>query len=315
MFHEIMYFQNRAVFVTWTYANEYLPPNGSLVKRDFQLMMKFLRFELCKRHGKDYRIKYFAVGEYGGVTKRPHYHAIIFGLGHRDFIDLSQPVNSQGFFDYHRIGKDLVIYKGILKDTWHRGRIVVGFDIFSGAPAYVSGYIQKKLNGIPGNLEYAATGRIPPFQLQSKGIGKRYAIDHADRLTATLEYNVKGHGRALPRYYRKVLNIDNVQLRDHMEVYEQQIIDQFLAQYPDKDVYVYDNVEYDRRKRIYDVYRSSLPPEIAETLTELNPKDCTCFSQDYLDFKVSLTEGVEHDAKARVACGRASRGSYYRDGV
>jgi hypothetical protein len=315
MFHEMPYHDNRAVFVTWTYAPEFLPPNGTLVKRDFQQMMMLLRNHLYKRYGKDHRIKYFCSGEYGTSTQRPHYHAIIFGIGHRDFIDYSAPVKATTRLDYQRIGKDLVIYKGILKDTWHRGRIVVGFDVFSGACAYAAGYIQKKLRGSVAAEVYAGTGRIPPFQLQSQGIGKQYALDHADQLKSTLVYPVKNRVRTIPRYYRKVLDIDHVQLSEHMEVYEQGIITQFQERFPDTDVYVYDNIEFNRRKRIYDDYRASLPADIADSLTPLNPQDCTCFSEEYLDFKASLTEGLEHDAKARVACGRASEVSYNRDAI
>lgn len=64
---------NESCFVTLTYADEHLPPHGSLSKRDLQLFWKRLRKSL------DYPIRYFACGEYGTKKGRPHYHAIIFG--------------------------------------------------------------------------------------------------------------------------------------------------------------------------------------------------------------------------------------------
>lgn len=65
-------------FITLTYDTQHVPitPNGfmTLNKRDIQLFMKKLR-----KH-YDRKIVYYLCGEYGGKTKRPHYHAIIFNL-------------------------------------------------------------------------------------------------------------------------------------------------------------------------------------------------------------------------------------------
>jgi len=60
---------NRNCFLTLTYADP-CPP--TLSKPDLQKFFKRLR-------KADYSIRYFACGEYGTRTKRPHYHAIIFG--------------------------------------------------------------------------------------------------------------------------------------------------------------------------------------------------------------------------------------------
>jgi len=54
----------------------------SLIKRDVQLFIKRLRKEQDSRGSS--KIKYYLVGEYGDLTKRPHYHAAIFG---EDFAD------------------------------------------------------------------------------------------------------------------------------------------------------------------------------------------------------------------------------------
>lgn len=66
-------------FITLTYApnkcgktrNNYL----TICKKDVQLFFKRLR---KNANGVGQPIKYYCVGEYGGVTGRPHYHAIIF---------------------------------------------------------------------------------------------------------------------------------------------------------------------------------------------------------------------------------------------
>lgn len=60
-------------FLTLTYSDENLPPNGSLRHRDWQLFAKRLR----KACGP---FRYLMCGEYGAQTARPHYHALLFGL-------------------------------------------------------------------------------------------------------------------------------------------------------------------------------------------------------------------------------------------
>jgi len=49
----------------------------SLIKRDVQLFVKRLRKDQDARGLA--KIRYYLVGEYGDQTKRPHYHAAIFG--------------------------------------------------------------------------------------------------------------------------------------------------------------------------------------------------------------------------------------------
>lgn len=66
-------------FVTLTYDEAHLPPLRSVVPRDLTLFLKRLRSAIEPR-----RFRYFAVGEYGDESARPHYHAIIFGLGVSD---------------------------------------------------------------------------------------------------------------------------------------------------------------------------------------------------------------------------------------
>lgn len=61
-------------FVTLTYNEKHLRSDRSLNKRDLQLYLKRLR----KRHGIRSSIRYYAVGEYGSITGRPHYHILLF---------------------------------------------------------------------------------------------------------------------------------------------------------------------------------------------------------------------------------------------
>lgn len=64
-----------AFFVTLTYDQKHLRTNYSLCKRDLQLYLKRVR----KKYGNGSSgIRYYVVGEYGSVSGRPHYHAIVF---------------------------------------------------------------------------------------------------------------------------------------------------------------------------------------------------------------------------------------------
>lgn len=98
-----------AHFITLTYATNSLPLTNNtfptLVKRDLQLFFKRLR----KAHGKTSpgsskcdelrvqpNIKYYAVGEYGGKFKRPHYHVVMFNAR----MELIQPAWQLGQVHY-----------------------------------------------------------------------------------------------------------------------------------------------------------------------------------------------------------------------
>ena len=77
MLHELSDYED-AVFVTLTYDEDHIPSNHSLKKSDLQKWFKRVRKEIEPK-----KIRYFACGEYGDKTQRPHYHAIIFGLSLR----------------------------------------------------------------------------------------------------------------------------------------------------------------------------------------------------------------------------------------
>ena len=75
MLHELKY-HNDASFVTLTYDDNHVPDCQSLVKADLQKFFKRLRKLIAPR-----KIRYFACGEYGRRTGRPHYHAILYNSG------------------------------------------------------------------------------------------------------------------------------------------------------------------------------------------------------------------------------------------
>lgn len=185
--HELSTNQSKGSFITLTYKDELLPISNSLVKRDLQLFWKRLR-----KYYPGKKIRYYACGEYGEQNKRPHYHAIVFGL---DLADL----------EARKTKNRLVSH--VINDLWVLGYNVVGTVTIDSAQ-YVAGYIEKKLNGEAGKNEYEKTGRIAPFSLMSQGIGKQYAAENAAQITENLGITIKGINVGIPRYYKQKLKID-----------------------------------------------------------------------------------------------------------
>lgn len=157
---------DKAVFLTLTY-NEENRPEG-LSKRDLVNYFKRLRRD-------DAVFKYFAVGEYGEKYGRPHYHAILFGLGVRD---------------------------KRLKENWPLGFIKTG-TVTVDSCMYVAGYIQKKLSGLKAKLAYGDLQS--PFSLMSKGLGLEWMENNSAQLISKVGLTLGGKEMSLPRYYRKKL--------------------------------------------------------------------------------------------------------------
>lgn len=163
------------LFITLTYADEHLPMVGAyvptLVKRDLQLFFKKLR----KAHSKTStsKLKYYAVGEYGSKTARPHYHLILFNLLDSNLVN---PAWGMGF-DYTK-------------------------PVEGGAITYVLKYIQKPSEWDKRDI------RQREFSLMSKGIGTNYLTDnmvqyhHRDvaNCFVTLPGNIK---LPMPKYFKE----------------------------------------------------------------------------------------------------------------
>lgn len=134
-------------FVTLTYAPEHLPAGGTLVPRDLKGFIK----ALYKSSGS---FRYYAVGEYGGETLRPHYHVILFGFKN---VRLERH-KGQLFFKSDEIGK-----------AWEKGLIdIVSFNEYTAQ--YIAGYTIKKMTR---HGDKRLGGRHPEFARMSlkPGIG------------------------------------------------------------------------------------------------------------------------------------------------
>lgn len=158
-----------ATFLTLTYDPENYPENGSLSKDELQRFFKRYR-----KYKKEYKIRYYAVGEYGDVSKRAHYHAIVFGGSRKDEVS--------------RI--------------WGLGHTMIG-SVTEASIAYVTDYITKKLYGPKSKEVYG--DRLPPFALMSKGMGKSWMELNVDFLAKNGGLRREGRVYNMPRYYMKKL--------------------------------------------------------------------------------------------------------------
>lgn len=168
-------------FATLTYSDDNVT---DLNPDHLQAFWKALRYEL------GFPIRYFAVGEYGELRFRPHYHAIIFGL----------PFTASA----------------VVEKAWGLGFISLG-EVNAATAAYVTGYVSKKMTAWEDpRLE----GRHPEFARMSRrpGLGKVAAVEVADRLTdrggssaiaqvgdVASEVRINGKKYPLGRYLRNAI--------------------------------------------------------------------------------------------------------------
>jgi len=177
-------------FITLTYEDKKLPPHLNLVKSDVQKFIKRLRKSIEPK-----KISYFAVGEYGSKTERPHYHIIIFG---HDFDD-------KKFYKNNEQGDSLFVSK-TLEKLWGCGFSPIGSVTFESA-AYCARYCVEKLDGELGAQAYEKRGRIAPFMHCSTkpAIGKRWLEKYFSDVYPHDEVISNKRPAKPPRYYDKIL--------------------------------------------------------------------------------------------------------------
>lgn len=187
-------------FLTLTYSDEKLPPDGSLQVADFQKFMKRLR-----KHFTGKKVRYFHCGEYGEKYGRPHYHACLFGL---DFDDKSvwKEHNGQRYY----VSKTLA-------DLWPHGHSTIGAVTFESA-AYVARYITKKVTGDRAEKFYE--GRKPEYVTMSRrpGIAATWFEKFKSDVFPRDEVVVRGKRMPPPRFYLQKLSaaeLEAVKLRRH----------------------------------------------------------------------------------------------------
>lgn len=139
-----------SIFVTLTYDKNNYPPDGSLQPRELQLFLKKLRQAVAP-----IKIRFYAVGEYGDLSGRAHYHLAIFGLND--------------------------IYAKRVTDSWGKGMVHIG-NLTLESAQYICGYTTKKLTS---KDDPKLEGKHPEFARMSlrPAIGLSAMEDMHDFLT------------------------------------------------------------------------------------------------------------------------------------
>lgn len=211
-------YHEEACFVTLTYNDESIPNGWNFDKSHCQKFLKSIR----KRTGK--KVRFFLSSEYGDKNGRPHYHAILFGVGVGDINSLeaawSDKGRSRGFVTVYTVNRERC--------------------------NYVAKYTTKKLMGESASY-YKEAGVTPEFCLSSRrpGIGADYVKEFGHEFGTRGYLVCKGSKHPIPRYFKKRLAIDdpvalqnlaektdeylrekNVDLREDLKLYGYKKIDE-----------------------------------------------------------------------------------------
>lgn len=206
--------QKKGIFLTLTYDDDHVPftenDNGefgalTLWKPDLQKFFKRLR----KDFG-DKKLRYYAVGEYGSNTFRPHYHAIIFGLSYEDFPDWQ-------YYKRNELGDQLFMSRWLQEKVWKQG-ICTFSDVTWQTCAYVARYVQKKIFA-GHDILCDMYGVDPEFSVMSRnpGIGYPYLEKHPELFNYSSIYvSNYDRGISIPKYYLDKLKLTNPELYDNL---------------------------------------------------------------------------------------------------
>lgn len=200
-------------FLTLTYDDDHVPTTVlfgdedrsddlvfhlSLKKRDLQLFFKRLREEFGYES-----FRYYACGEYGDETFRPHYHVLLFSQISE--VDLEpEPI---------RYLRGNWLYKSDrLASVWQNGMVGLAPMTWETA-AYTARYCMKKLGGAAAD-DYKVFGIEPEFCVMSRrpGIGYHYYEDHKDEIYRHCSFSVAtekgGHKLRPSRYYDRLYDLE-----------------------------------------------------------------------------------------------------------
>lgn len=200
-----------SAFITLTYNDQHLPKNQSISVREIQLFIKKLR-----KHVEPIKLRFYACGEYGEKTHRPHYHALIFGYGFPDK-KLYKTVTATEQ-DYYT--------SDTLQNIWQQGHCIIG-DITHQSAAYCARYVTKKINGDPWQTHYTMlcpeTGELIPireeFATMSRrpGIGNSFYKKYRGDIFPDDFCIIDGKKRKTPGYYLALLREEEPKLYELMK--------------------------------------------------------------------------------------------------
>lgn len=211
-------------FITLTYNDENLPISRdfvdadtgecftlscppTLVKKELQNFFKRLRF-----HTKA-DLRYFAVGEYGTRTSRPHYHAILYSS--IDFVPR---------FSHFTRNRVPLYRSAFLEQSWDFGFCSIS-ELTIGRIGYTLKYVTKEGKVIPGTE--------PQFKVNSQRLGNNVftpdMVDFWFSDPANFYIRYDGNIIPMPKYFKDILLRDDP-VYDFGDVGYRQLISHHLNQ-------------------------------------------------------------------------------------
>lgn len=202
-------------FITLTYDENHIPKDdelvnkktgeifqndnweqGHLLSKDLQDFNKRVREHWRKNYGHT-GIRFYASGEYGGQTKRPHYHMIMFNL----------PIPLEELKIY-KIKEGHILWNcDILTEKWGKGFVGLA-EVNWDTCAYTARYVMKKLKGKIDDEKYYEQGMTPEFVRMSRkpGIGLQYFTENFQKIYRNDEIILAGHKEKIqpvkpPKYF------------------------------------------------------------------------------------------------------------------
>lgn len=200
-------------FVTLTYDEENLPKDGSLVPGQVSLFVRYLRRYL-KKQKFDSKIRYYAVGEYGDKSMRPHYHIALFGY-------------PSCCFGYSRRLDCSCVNCSTLRKIWKKGGVHLG-NLTKDSIQYICQYVTKKITKtrqfpdlVPEfsrmSLKPAIGYKGVQFMIDyfNTELGQLYLQEHGD-IPHTLRFGSKVYplGRYLKAHIKSELGLPTTLTRD-----------------------------------------------------------------------------------------------------
>lgn len=180
-----------ALFLTLTYSDENIPVTSDGIQTLDKSHLRHFLGDLRNYQRRPYQttresrkmsladtehvaLRFYAIGEYGSKTVRPHYHILLFNLNH--------------FQDFEKT-------QHLILNKWRLGHIKVG-TVTSASIQYVTNYILKK--------SFHPIGSVAPFATMSKGIGRPYLKNtEYHRTSNSFTVLTEDHQKMrMPRYYR-----------------------------------------------------------------------------------------------------------------
>lgn len=176
--------QSFSYFITWTYDDDHLPhsPTTGMPTLDKQTFRHMFNTIKNTEDLTAFDFQYYAVGEYGDLSARPHYHGIVFTAKSIDW-----------------------------KHYWTYGNLQIG-DVQPESIGYVTRYVDKKLGSYMKKDDYDLLGIEPIFSIMTKGLGKEFILDRIEKYKdnpALLNSIVGQNGQkfSLPKYGKKKLDL------------------------------------------------------------------------------------------------------------